>query len=230
MGRLAPARAGVRVREAGGGAAAGLLCLSARVENLSLTGLEIGPETAELARANIALSERADTRIVMGDIGQAERPFAPSHRSDHGFANRPWHRDDATASPLPRRDKARRAIEETFPTWVRSLSRLLKEKGSLTLAIPAERLAETLVACAKNRIASTDIAPFWPHAGEEARIILVRGRLGGRAGSRLLPGIVLHKHDGSYSDAAEAILRKGAPLYPDSFGNPPKISALPHFC
>ncbi|BCI67031.1 methyltransferase [Acetobacter aceti] len=229
MAALIPARPGNRVLEAGCGAGAGLLCLSARVENLMLTGFEIDPATAALARINLVLNASKDTQIVTGDICNAgqilnDTPEISSFRFDHIFANPPWHREDATASPEPRRDKARRARKDTLHRWISTFASLLREKGSLTMAIPSTRLAETLAACEKVRIGSAEIIPLWPHEGEEARIVLIRARRGGQAGSRILPGLVLHKDDGSFTPAAEAILRNGQPLYSESFRSPRRVS------
>jgi hypothetical protein len=40
----------------------------------------------------------------------------------------------------------------------------------------------------------------------------VQGRKGSRAAPRLLPGLVLHEHDGRYTAKAEAVLRGGEAL------------------
>ncbi|MCE0742852.1 methyltransferase [Acetobacter sicerae] len=229
MAALIPARPGNRVLEAGCGAGAGLLCLKARVENLAVTGFEIDPATAALARINLIFNACNDTEIVTNDICNAgqilrDTPETPPFRFDHIFANPPWHQENATASPEPRRDKARRARKDTLHRWISTFAGLLREKGSLTLAIPSTRLAETLAACEKVRIGSAEIIPLWPHEGEESRIVLIRARRGGQAGSRILPGLVLHKDDGSFTPAAEAILRNGQPLFPESFRSPRRVS------
>ncbi len=49
-------------------------------------------------------------------------------------------------------------------------------------------------------------------AGAPARLVLLRGIKGGRAGFRLLPGLVLHARGGGYTAEAEAVLRDGAGL------------------
>ncbi|NHN88172.1 methyltransferase domain-containing protein [Acetobacter sp. LMG 1627] len=222
MAALVPARPGERVLEAGCGAGAGLLCLTARIHGLTATGVELDPETAALVRANLILNERTGVEIVHGDISDAPAMFrnrAPGfeHRFDHVFANPPWHRVDTTPSPESKRDRARRAGKDTCQKWIATLASLLRQKGSLTLALPTSRLAEALAVCERVRIGSTEIVPLWAHREEEARIILVRGRLGGNAGSRILPGLVLHQPNGSFTPEAEAILRAGHPLFPNAF-------------
>ena len=56
------------------------------------------------------------------------------------------------------------------------------------------------------------VLPLWPKAGRPAKRVIVRSRRGGRAPLCLLPGLVLHEADGSYTEAAEDILRGGAAL------------------
>jgi tRNA1(Val) A37 N6-methylase TrmN6 len=54
--------------------------------------------------------------------------------------------------------------------------------------------------------------PFWPKQGRPARLVLLRAIRGGRGPARLLPGLTLHRADGSFTAEAESILRDGAGL------------------
>ncbi|GBR06049.1 methyltransferase [Acetobacter oeni LMG 21952] len=238
MAALVPARRGERVVEAGCGAGAGLLCLMQRVAGLEGVGIELDPDTAWLAGENFRSNGRDDLTVLNADItGCALRgllsdsaapcgcppgicrpgPLPLDYRFDHAFANPPWHRVNTTPSPEGRRDKARRALPDTIPAWISALAALLRPKGSLTLALPADLAAPALAACEKSDIGSAEIVPLWPEPGREARILLIRGRLHGRAGSRLLPGLVLHHAGGRFTPEAEAVLRDGQALFPETF-------------
>lgn len=225
MAALVPARAGERVIEAGCGAGAGLLCLSKRVPGLLGAGIEVDPATAMLARENFSANHCNGLYVFSKNISDPQlgtaltsgtSPFS-SPRFDHAFANPPWHRVNTTPSPEERRDKARRANPDTLAQWIRSLASLLRPKGSLTLALPAELTAEALAICEASRIGSAEIVPLWPETGRECRIVLIRARLHGRAGSRILPGLTLHNCGGAFTREAEQILREGCPLFPDTF-------------
>ncbi|WP_243429765.1 tRNA1(Val) (adenine(37)-N6)-methyltransferase [Acetobacter sacchari] len=221
MAALTPARNGERVIEAGCGAGAGLLCLTERIPDLTGVGVEIDPGTAALATANFTANGRSRLTAIEEDILASSLPerlgAMGTTRFDHALANPPWWRPDATASSETRRDQARRRRPDTIPAWVNALARLLKPKGSLTLALPAELLAPALAACEAHGIGSVEIIPLWPEAGKEAKLTLLRGRLDGRAGSRMLAGLTLHLPGGEFTADAQAVLREGHGLYQASF-------------
>ncbi len=209
MAACVAARPGQRVLEGGTGAGAGLLCLTARVPRLSGLGIELDPALAALARRNLAANGATGVEVLTADLTGAEA--VPCGRFHHAFANPPWHA--GTASPDNARDVARRSSPGLLSLWVASLCRGLRHRGSLTLALPAAALAEATSALRSSGCGGISVLPLWPRPGVAARLVLVRGALGSRAGSILHPGLVLHQTDGRFTEQAEAILRGGATLW-----------------
>ena len=205
-----PARPGQRVLEAGCGAGAAIMCLCARVPGLTGIGIEADPATAALARHNWAANGLSglllhETRLpdLPADIGCF----------DHVFANPPWHRATASASPDPRRDLARRAPPGLLEAWIPPLARLLRPGGSLTMMLPAARHAQaTAVMVGSAELGAITLTPFWPRADAGAKIVLLHGQAGARADSTVNPGVTLHHPGGRYTEAAERILRGAEPL------------------
>ena len=107
---------------------------------------------------------------------------------------------------------ARRATPALLSLWVTALCRGLRHRGSLTLVLPAAALAEAASALRTSGCGGISVLPLWSRLGVAARLVLVRGTLGSRAGSSLHPGLVLHEADGRFTDQAEAVLRGGATL------------------
>ena len=209
-----PVRFGLRVLEAGCGAGAGLLCLSARAD-VHGTGIEQDPATAALARHNLDANGRADWPVLVGPLGDASVRLAATQapaQYDHAIANPPWHDSLSSASPSPRRDLARRAPAGTLTDWSRCLARLLRPGAALTLALPAARYAEAAAAMTANGFGAIRLLPLWPVAGRPARIVLVRGTLGAQGKDAVLPGLVLHHPGGGFTEPAEHILRHAAAL------------------
>ena len=204
-----PASHGQRVLEAGCGAGAGLLCLCARVGGLLAAGIESDAATAALARHNWHANGHGALALH-----QSTLPDLPDGIGlfDHVFANPPWHRAGASASPLPRRDLARRAPAGLLEAWLGALATVLRPGGTLSLALPAALHAEASAAFRAAGFGGVVLLPFWPKPGIAAKIVLMQARRGSRADASVHPGLVLHRDGGRYTDAAETVLRAGAAL------------------
>ncbi len=205
-----PARPGQRVLEAGCGAGAALMCLCTRVDGLEGVGVEADPATAALARHN--WDANGLDRLVLHRAPLGEIPDGVG-RFDHAMANPPWHRADATASPLRRRDLARRARPGLLAEWIAGLAALLRPGGTLTLILPAGQQARAGgLMCGTGGLGEVTLLPFWPKPERAAKIVLMQGRRGSRGDSVVLPGLVLHQDGGRFTEAAERILRQGLAL------------------
>jgi len=210
MAAAIPARRGQRIIEAGCGAGAGLMCVAARAPEISGVGVEMEAATAALARQNFSDNGLESLRALCADVTARELLSDADCGFDHAFANPPWHRAHSTLAPDLRRRAARsESATNTLEGWIKALARVLRHGGSLTLALPAASLTRSLAAMSAHQIGSVAVLPLWPHRNEAARLIIVQGRKAGRGDSRLLPGLVLHEDDGSFTTAAQAILRHG---------------------
>lgn len=208
-----PAVAGQTVLDLGCGVAAAALCLGARVPGLVLTGLDVQPGYAELARRN-ATRNGMVLEVVTGDLTQM--PADLRRGFDHVIANPPYYPRSGTPSPVPERDLALRA-EVPLSAWVDAATKRLHPGGWLTLICGTDGLPEVLSALTP-RMGSVAVLPLAPREGRAALRILLRARKGGRAAFRLLAPFVIHRgtaHDGdreSYTAQANAVLRDGQPL------------------
>jgi tRNA1(Val) A37 N6-methylase TrmN6 len=97
-------------------------------------------------------------------------------------------------------------------TWVGRLSGALRDRGSLTLIVPAGMGPACLAAMTESRCPCTVLFPLWPKTGRPAKLVLLRGVKNARTPMRLAPGLVLHDPDGSFTQATQAILEGGAAL------------------
>ncbi len=200
-----PARPGQAVLEAGSGSGAAFLCLAARVPGLSVQAIERDAAMATLARHNAA-ANAAEAVVHACDLRAA--PALPT--CDHAFANPPYW-PAGTPSPEARR---RAAAHEDAPLadWILVLARPLRRLGTLSLVLPAARFSEAAEGLRGAGCGGVRLLPLWPRAGVAAKRVLVQARRGGRGPDEVLPGLVLHQPDGSYTPEAEAVLRGGAAL------------------
>lgn len=205
-------RPGECVLEAGTGAGAALLCLGARVPGVQAVGVETDRTMAGLARFNARANGYAGIEIIADRIESA----VFQRRFDHAIANPPYHPPDSPASPYSARESAKRGAGVSLITWIAQLSSALRDRGSLTLIVPAGTIPTCLAAMGQGGCPCTILFPLWPKTGQPAKLVLLRGLKHGRSPMRLVPGLVLHGPDGSFTPAAEAILRDGSALALDA--------------
>lgn len=206
------ARSGQSVLELGCGAGVASLCLSARVPELRLTGVERQHSYAELARRNLA----SGSRVFTADLTNLPAELR-QECFDHVIANPPYYPVGGGTSA---RDAGREAAlrEETpLEVWVDVAARRLAPKGWLTMIQAADRLPDMLAAIAP-RLGAITLRPLAAREGRSAGRVLVKARKGGRAPFTLLPPLILHsgpEHqvDGDdFTPLARSILRDAAPL------------------
>lgn len=207
-----PAVAGQHVMDMGCGAGAAALCLGLRVPGLRLTGVELQPDYADLARRN-AERNRIDLDVHEADI--ARLPAALRIDFDHVIANPPYY-GSGTSSPHAGRAMAMQ-LRLPLSAWVEAAARRLAPGGWLTLICGADGLPDVLAGMG-NKMGTVSVLPLQPRVGRAASRILVRARKGGRSPFRLLAPFTIHAgpiHDGdreSYTPEANEVLRNGGDL------------------
>ncbi len=208
-----PAVAGESVLDLGCGVGAAALCLGLRVPKLRLSGLELQPDYADLARRN---AERNGIGLEVHEGDLARIPQDLRRDFDHVIANPPYYPSGGSPSPVSGRARAMQ-VHTPLADWVGTASRRLRPGGWLTLICGADGLPEVLAALG-TKLGSASVLPLAAREGRAALRVILQARKGGRAAFRLLAPLIIHKgpaHDGdreSYTEAANAVLREGADL------------------
>lgn len=207
-----PARPAEHVLDAGCGVGAVAACLAHRVDRVRVTGIELQPMLADLARENAARNGLGDRiAIETGDIARPPVPVA-AEAFDHVACNPPFYEAGrAQAARDPGKTAAHIEGAADLAAWLRFCLAQLRPGGTLTVIHRTARLAELLAGLA-DRAGDVIVFPLWPGADRPAKRVLVQAIKGGRGPSLLSPGLVLHGPDGRYTPAADDILRHGASL------------------
>lgn len=209
------AHPGQSVLELGCGVGVATLCLGRRVPDLHLTGVEIQPAYAELARRNAAVAG-LPLNVVQGDLSALPAALRQT-QFDHVMANPPYFRRDKST---PARDAGREmALGEgtSLADWVAVAARRVRVGGYVTVIQRAERLPE-LMGLMSARLGSVALLPLIPRRGRDAQLVLLRGRKGGRAAFRMADSVLMHdgaSHDGDrddYTALIRSVLRDNAAL------------------
>lgn len=197
-----------RALDLGCGAGAASLALLARLPRIGVTGVEIDPALAGLARTNAAANGWAERfSVETGDVARhAGTGF------DLVLCNPPY-LDAARADPSSHAGKRRADVEGDLPLagWVAAAQLALRHRGTMVFVQRADRLAD-LLAALDGLAGEIVVFPLWPRAGMPAKRVLVRARKGVRTPLVLAAGLVLHEADGRFTPETDAILRDGTAL------------------
>ncbi|MFV0246281.1 MAG: tRNA1(Val) (adenine(37)-N6)-methyltransferase [Qingshengfaniella sp.] len=217
-----PAAPGQSALDLGCGVGTAALCLGCRVPEIALTGLEVQPGYAALARANATDNGIALT-VLTGDL--ADPPAELRARSfDHVFANPPYFQRQSGSAATDSGRETAFADGAPLALWVDAATRRLRPGGYLTMIERIERLPD-LLAALDGRMGGIRILPLAPRAGRAPKLFLLRARKGARGAFALLPPLTLHQgarhqRDGDdYTPDVAAVLRDAAPLpWPEPVG------------
>ena len=209
-----PAKAGDTVLDLGCGVGGASFSLGYRVNNLFITGIDIQPEYIDLAQQNILLNNDTNRfEFFVGDIGTFRFP-SMNQRVAQVLCNPPF-LGAGTYTPSPDTGRAtalgHEGQETELTDWIDCAFHALKNNGTLTMIHRADHL-DKIVQCLGKRFGQTEIIPLYPREGQPAKRVIVRTRKDSHAPSILHAGLTLHNADGSYTDAAERILRNGEGL------------------
>jgi tRNA1(Val) A37 N6-methylase TrmN6 len=211
------AQPGIKVLDAGAGVGVAGLGLLARCPQIHVTAVDIDEGAVALAETNAQLNAfSAQFRAITMDLTAPAETLIAKGLVREGYyqvmANPPFH-VEGTVRPAPDTGRAAAHIMEagSLQTWVRFLATFTAPKGRITL-IHMPRALPELLPLLDRRFGAVTLFPLFPKDGEPAVRVILQAKKGSRAGLRLLPGLVLHEADGSYTAKAEAVLRHGEAL------------------
>lgn len=179
---------------------AALLLLLERAPGLSMTGLEIVPEAAELARDNLALNGLTERGgIITGDIRDCRALFRAGS-FDLAVCNPPYFPAESGAvSPDPQRAAARSELLCTLPELCAASAFLLRTGGRACFVHRPERLSELFVCLTSSGLEPKRLRLVCRDAKTAPSLVLVEARRGGRPGLTIEPALFLCDPDGAES-------------------------------
>lgn len=193
------------------GCASGILALLllTKEPRLHMTGLELQPEAADLARENMVRNGlEARCTVLTGDI-RAHRRLFPAGSFDLAVANPPYFPLGSGALPPdPARAVARGETACTLEELCAAAAWLCRTGGRFCLVHKPERLAEVFCAMRAQGLEPKRLRPVCCRAGSAPSLVLVEGRRGGRPGLKYEPALLLTDETGGESEELRRIYRR----------------------
>lgn len=213
-----PATRGQSILEAGIGSGVVSLCLNNRIGPINITGVELQPDLAELARENASRNNISDQLTILeGDVtgsGNSWKAMGLIPDSfDHAFANPPFYDNAHSRSPKdPVKAQAHMHNTEALERWVRFLVTHTRPRGTITIVHTAEMLGK-LLAFFERRVGNIRIIPIYSKKDQPASRVLVQGTKSSKGPLHIEQGIVMHDETGAFTGKAVSILKSGAGLH-----------------
>ena len=192
---------GERVLDLGTGTGIIPILLAAKTEGKHFTGLEIQPESADMATRSVAynhLQERIS--IVTGDIKDASTRFGassfdvvttnpPYMIGEHGLKNG----NDAKTI-------ARHEVLCTLDDTLMQSARILKQSGRFYMVHRPFRLAEIFAKMVAYGIEPKRMQLVYPSINKEPNMVLIEGYRGGKSRITVEKPLIVYNEKGGYTD------------------------------
>ena len=201
--------------ELGCASGAAMLLLLERSPMLRMTGLEIVPEAASLARENMAINSLTErSEIVTGDI-RDHRAFFRAGSFDLLVCNPPYFPQGSGALPQDTdRAAARSEILCSLSEICAASSFLLQTGGRACFVYRPERLSELLACLTASGLEPKRLRLVCRDAQAAPSLVLVEARRGGKPGLSIEPALCLQNPDGTESEEYRRIYHRDTSSVP----------------
>ena len=192
---------GEKVLDLGTGTGIIPILLEAKTPGKHFTGLEIQPESADMASRSVQYNHLEEKiSIVTGDIKDASNIFGassfdvittnpPYMIAEHGIKN------EADAKTI-----ARHETLCTLDDILKQSARILKQSGRFYMVHRPFRLAEIFSKMVAYGIEPKRMQLVYPSLSKEPNMVLIEGYRGGKSRITIEKPLIVYNDDGSYTN------------------------------
>lgn len=175
------------------------LLMEAKYGCCHLTGLEIQPESADMALRSMVLNDLSEKiEIVTGDIKEADSLF-PSASFDCVTCNPPYMiGKHGLTNPQDSKAIARHEILCTLEDVVRQTAGLLKPGGHFFLVHRPFRLAEIISLLVQYKLEPKRMQLVYPYVDKEPNMVLLEAVRGGKSRMTVEKPLIVFRSPGEY--------------------------------
>lgn len=177
------------------------LLMSAKSDCRTLTGLEIQPDSAEMALRSVKMNRLENRiRIVQGDIREADAIFAPA---SFGIVtcNPPYMiKSHGLQNPESPKAIARHEVLCEFEDVAHAAERLLKTGGHFYLVHRPFRLAEIMTTLRDHGLEPKRMRLVYPYVDRAPNMVLLDCVRGGRPRLSVEKPLIVYREPGVYTE------------------------------
>ena len=177
------------------------ILMEAKTEGKHFTGLEIQPESADMAKRSVALNGLQDRiDIVEGDIKDASKIFGAS--SCHVVTTNPPYMtaQHGLTNLYEAKTIARHEVLCNLEDIIRESARLLMPGGRFYMVHRPFRLAEIISLMVQYRMEPKRMRLVYPYVDREPNMVLIEGLRGGKSRMTVEKPLIVYKEPGKYTD------------------------------
>jgi len=193
-------RPGDKVVDLGTGCGIIPLIMAVRAPDIRIWAVEVQPELADLAEANVNQNRLQDRIEVMQMDMRRLKPEMTDGPADLIVCNPPYRRPGSgRINPAEQRALARHEIKVTLNDILETTRRMLRTAGRFATIYAAERTTDILFRMRSERIEPKFIRMIHSSQQADAKLVLIEGVKDGRTGLRVAPPLIIYDNNGNYT-------------------------------
>ena len=197
---FASAKTGDNVLDMGTGTGIIPILMEAKTKAAHLTGLEIQPESADMAQRSVKLNNLEEKiSIVTGDIKEAKIIF-PKASFQVVTSNPPYMiGQHGLVNPHGEKAIARHEVLCTLEDVVENAAALLVPGGHFFMVHRPFRLAEIMICLVKYKLEPKRMQLVYPYIDKEPNMVLVEAVRGGKSRLQVEKPLIVYEKPGVYT-------------------------------
>lgn len=167
----------------------------------SITGVEIQPDVYDMARRSVSINNLDDRINIVNDDINNYVNIIESDTFDIITCNPPFFKVSPGSNFNESEYKviARHEVKLDLNQLFKISRKLLKNGGVVSIVHRPDRLIDIISVMRENNIEPKRLRFIYPKEGRECNMILVEGSKNGNSGLKILPPLITHNSDGSYT-------------------------------
>ncbi len=183
------------------------ILLAHRNPDILLFGIELQNDLADIAQKNVFANGMQDRITILNqDVRQLGQEMVQGP-VEWVVSNPPYRpANSGRLNPNSEKAAARHEIHLNLHDLIQASRRLLRTGGQFTIIYPSIRLVDLFF-----EMRSAGIEPKWvqhihSREADDAKLVLVQGRMGGNPGLEIVSPLIIYDGDGQYTPAVQKMM------------------------